>query len=328
MKSKIFALLLIIVFIVSCNDDKPSSKNEVVADLNDKVISSLVIDKSNTLWVGTNDGLYKSVSGGYKHENSSISGKILSLTYVDSSNSLWIGTTNGLIQALIGTDDLTTTPVSETYLSDDQVNSTFIDKKSKCWFGTDYGITLNKSGVYKKEYFLTNELGDELSLLIEESKVNSISVWDGDYYFATNGQSLYRAYGYDESIDAFTGASALGPPYNGTSISDTMYIVFVDSQGRQWMGGTNGLQYHTGHDSKANNTCFKDELPDKCIHAIAEAADGKIWVGTEKGLTIFNENTWTTNTATLPDLYVTAIAFDKDDGSAWIGTKKGLVNLK
>jgi ligand-binding sensor domain-containing protein len=94
------------------------------------------------------------------------------------------------------------------------------------------------------------------------------------------------------------------------------------------MGGTIGLQFHTGHDPRTNNTSFADELPDLNIHAIAEANDGKIWIGTEKGLSVYNESTWTTITSGLPDLYVTAIAFDRTNGSAWVGTKKGLVNLE
>jgi ligand-binding sensor domain-containing protein len=328
MKNKIFALLIIALFVASCENEELVVDKKIVADLNDKEISSLVIDKSNTLWAGTDDGLYKSSDDGYKLENSVISGKILSLGYEGSSNTLWIGTTNGLIQATIGTNDLTAKPVDASYLSNDQVNSTCIDNESKCWFGTDNGITMNNSGVYKNEKFLTNILGDKLPLDIEDYKVNCIAFWDGDYYFATSGRFLYRAYNYVDSIDAFTGASILEPPYNGMSITDTMYVVFVDSQGRQWMGGTNGLQSHTGHNTKMNVTYFIDELPDSHIHAITEAPDGKIWAGTEKGITVFSESTWTTITDSLPDLFVTAIAFDKADSSAWIGTKKGLANLK
>jgi ligand-binding sensor domain-containing protein len=161
----------------------------------------------------------------------------------------------------------------------------------------------------------------------ENTGINSISGWDGDYYFATNSYGLYRAFGFKDSIDAFTGATQWASPFNGNAATDTMFVVFVDSKGRQWMGGTNGVQFHTGHDSHKNNTAFSSELPNLYVHAIAEAPDGKIWVGTEHGLAKYDGSNWTTVTTGLPDLFITAIAFDKD-GSAWVGTKKGLVNIK
>jgi ligand-binding sensor domain-containing protein len=322
---KSISLLLIGLIIASCENNK--NKDNAV-DLNDKSISSVVIDKSNTIWVGTEEGLYKSVDGGYKLESSLSADKILSLGYNESSDILWIGTINGLYKATIASGNLSVNPVNASVLSNDKVNSTYTDPVSKTWFATNKGITMNTSDTYKKEEFLTNELGDKLTLYIEDAVINGIGSWDGDYYFATSGAGLYRAYDFVDSLDGFTGASILGAPYNGMAISDTMYSIFVDSQGRQWMGGTAGLQSHTGHDTKMDNIFYYDELADGHVHAISEAPDGKIWAGTEKGLSIFNGTTWSTVTADLPDLFVTAIAFDKVDGSAWVGTKKGIVNIK
>ncbi len=93
------------------------------------------------------------------------------------------------------------------------------------------------------------------------------------------------------------------------------------------MGGTNGVQYHTGHDSKQNITPFLSDLPNPRVHAIAEAKDGKIWVGTENGIAIYDGTNWTTMTAGLANLFITAIAFDSN-GSAWVGTQKGLYTVK
>jgi hypothetical protein len=148
-----------------------------------------------------------------------------------------------------------------------------------------------------------------------------------DYYFATNLYGLYRTWGYKDSVDAFTGASQWGAPYNGAAAADTMFVVYVDSKGNQWMGGIKGLQAHTGHNAKMNIQAYISELPNQRVHAIAEAPSGNIWVGTENGIAIFNGSTWTNNTTILPNPFITAIAFDAD-GSAWVGTKKGLVNIK
>jgi ligand-binding sensor domain-containing protein len=69
-------------------------------------------------------------------------------------------------------------------------------------------------------------------------------------------------------------------------------------------------------------------LDNKVISTLIIDNSNTQWVGTENGLTVYNGSSWSAVSQSLPDNYVTAIAFDKDDGSAWIGTKKGLVNVK
>jgi hypothetical protein len=194
------------------------------------------------------------------------------------------------------------------------------------------GFTLNKEEIWKNDSFRINTENGRIFPMnpTEFLGINSIASWDGDYYFATSGGILFRGKNFKDSVDAFTGATQWQSPYNGQNLTDTMNVVFVDSKGQQWMGGSNGIQVHNGHDEKdaASFTYYNNELADLIIHAIAEAPDGKIWVGTEKGLSVLNGTSWTTRTDGLPNLFVTAIAFDKKDGSAWIGTKKGLTNIK
>jgi ligand-binding sensor domain-containing protein len=307
------------------------AQKSVVANLNELSITAITIDKTGTIWIGTETGLYSSVNGGYVLNDDLVTGKILSLSFDETLNILWVGSTNGLTKVTINGTQITPEIVPSSNLSNSNVNASYYGVASQVWFGTDKGLTLLKSNKYKKEKFLTNDLGDILSLDIEGVQINSISSWDGDYYFAVSGYGMYRAYGYDASIDAFTGASFMGSPYNGQAISDTMYVAYTDSKGRMWIGGTSGIEAITGHDIKdqINILYFYDELPNPIIHAIAEAKDGKIWVGTENGLAVFNnsDSTWTNNSNILSNKYVTAIAFDKD-GSAWVGTKTGLVNIK
>jgi len=159
--------------------------------------------------------------------------------------------------------------------------------------------------------------------------INSIASLEGSYFFATDGGSLYRAFGYDDSVDAFSGATQWLSPYNGELLTDNMSVVFVDSQGKKWMGGSNGIQVHVGNNPKDLDsfTYYTSALPNLHITVITEAPDGNIWVGTEKGLSIFNGNSWITPTIEIPDPFITAIAIDKD-GIVWIGTKKGVVEIE
>lgn len=302
--------------------DNNNDDNNTVKEIT-KEVSALAIDKNNVKWVGTKDGLYKSVEDGYKLQKLSASGKIFSLFYEETANTLWIGTTSSLLKANISGSEISDETIANNNLSNPTVYSTYIDNNSNRWFGTELGLSLNKGNTWKTEDFRVNEQDVIFAMPIEEYTINSIASWDGDYYFATSGAKLYRAVDFDETVDAFSGATQWDVPYNGERISDTMFVVFVDSKGNQWMGGTKGLQAHIGHDPKQENYDFTSSVPDTYILAVNEAPNGDIWVGTRKGIAVFDGNNWTTITAGLPDLYITSISFDKE-GKAWIGTKKGL----
>jgi ligand-binding sensor domain-containing protein len=299
------------------------SDNKNVANLDDYSISSIVVDNLNTKWIGTNNGLYKSVDNGFELQD--ISDKILSLFFEKSSNTLWVGTDGGLYYGLIDGGNISSVKIPSSNLSNDIIKSVYKDSTSKKWFGTNLGFTMNKETTWKKEKFLNNGSGLNVALDIEKASINGIAIGHGNYYFATNSYGLYRAYGYNESVDAFSGASLWEAPYNGQSATDSIFSVTIDTKGNLWFGGTNGVQKHNNNlDSKSDNNYYINELPNKRVHAIAEAPDGQIWVGTENGLAVFNGNSWTDISYKLANnKYVAAIAFDAD-GSALIGTKQGL----
>jgi ligand-binding sensor domain-containing protein len=250
------------------------------------------------------------------------------LFYDEALNSLWIGTETGLLEAKIDSEDLVETVIPIENISNPKVHTIYMDNNSRKWFGSEKGFSLNYGEIWKKEKFRVNIQNMLFEMAIENFTINSITSWDGDYFFATSGAKLYRAFDFDATVDAFSGATQWDPPYNGTSITDTMFVVFVDSDGKQWMGGKDGIQVHTGHNPKdmGSFTYYYDELPDNYVLTINQAPNGNIWVGTRKGIAVFNGSGWELITNGLPDLYISSIAFDKD-GKAWIGTKKGLTGL-
>lgn len=207
--------------------------------------------------------------------------------------------------------------------------ASYVDSTSKRWFGSSSGLTLNKGNTWKKENFIHNSLGNYVPMDIETASINAIVAGNGNYYFATSGYGLYRAVEFDESVDAFSGATQWAAPYNGESATDSIFAAIIDSKGNLWFGSTNGIQKHINHnDPKTDNDYYIDELPNKRVRAIAEAPNGRIWAGTENGLAVFDGTIWTDMTSKLTtNTFVTAIAFNTD-GSALIGTKKGLNVVK
>src|SRR5437868_10888726 len=75
-----------------------------------------------------------------------------------------------------------------------------------------------------------------------------------------------------------------------------------------------------------------DGLPQNSVYAIAQTADGYLWVGTHEGLTRFNGIRFTlVDDATVPELkrgWITALAAGSD-GSLWIACDgAGVIHLK
>jgi ligand-binding sensor domain-containing protein/signal transduction histidine kinase len=71
-------------------------------------------------------------------------------------------------------------------------------------------------------------------------------------------------------------------------------------------------------------------LPQNTVHAIAQTADGYIWIGTEEGLARFDGVKFTVfdkqNTPQIKSNYIRTLLADRQ-GALWIGTAEGLVRL-
>src|ERR1035437_3321511 len=159
MKSKkIIFFTLSVIFLISC--EKAPVDESVVANLNQAAISSIAFDKSNTMWVGTDAGLFKSVSGGYKNIYFDASKKINTLRFEKTTNVLWIGTNSGLSKL---TNVSNAGEISEKILSSnlncDTVKSIFIDSILSQWFGTSKGLNRFFTNNWQKSNFKKNASG-------------------------------------------------------------------------------------------------------------------------------------------------------------------------
>jgi ligand-binding sensor domain-containing protein len=315
-KNNFILVALLFIAFFSCE------KDEVKETPIEKSISSIAFDNTQTMWVGTSEGLFKSVNSGYEKVDYNSAYSVNALFYESQNNLLWIGANIGVMKLPLEGGNIEL--VADVNWSNKNVNNIYIDSNKNWWFGTQTGIMRNMDATWQKDKFKKNLSGVISNLALEDVGVNSIASWDGDYYFATNGEFLYKTSGWDESVDGFSGATQWIPPYNGNALSEIMYIVFVDSKGNHWMAGTEGLQKHTGHSSKENIIEYSDKLVNAKVHAIAEAPNGDIWFGTENGISIFDGSNWTSPSIQMPDNFVNAIAFD-GAGKVCIGTKQGLV---
>lgn len=105
--------------------------------------------------------------------------------------------------------------------------------------------------------------------------------------------------------------------------------IFQDSKGFLWVAGNNGLYKFDGQKFHPFYSVLKDTtgLRDNKITAIVETYDGKIWVGTPKGLHVLENDeinyVQLKKNATNEQNYITSLKEDFNQ-NLWIGTYGGL----
>jgi ligand-binding sensor domain-containing protein len=112
-------------------------------------------------------------------------------------------------------------------------------------------------------------------------------------------------------------------------------VILQDSGVFLCFGTTDGLTGYDGYDVKTfrNDPSDINSLSDNFITSIIEDSQGNLWVGTNRGLNLFNPKTelfihfrhQTDDTNSLSDDFVRSIAEDSR-GNIWIGTRNGGLN--
>jgi ligand-binding sensor domain-containing protein len=108
--------------------------------------------------------------------------------------------------------------------------------------------------------------------------------------------------------------------------SQNVLCVFTDGS-TQWYGTDEGLARHKGTQAKLNWESFyvTDGLVNNTVQCINKDLNGRIWIGTPAGVSVFNGTQWKSYTKAdgLVDNHVLCIANDLD-GTLWFGTANGV----
>lgn len=282
-------------------------------------INSLLIDRENQLWIGTQgagirlktdmenfeDELYfDDLEGG-------LPSNFVSDMVEDETGTIWAGTLRGL-----GRFDPATfaweIPVAVERLPSPLV-SALISNDPYLWIGTDKGLARYHPAT---DEMVPIEPLDQLH--VQELALDSqrrlwvgtltagvfISQEDGSWLHQTP-DSLVNAGFSPESIPAL----AADPNVSGG----------------MWMGiQQEGIAFFDG--SEWLDVTPSAELPSKVLYDFfTDPADGSLWIGSEGGVTRYDGLTWETLSvdAVLPNASIYAIARTRE-GSYWFGGKEGL----
>jgi len=302
-----------------------------------KKISSLLLDESGLLWVGTaQDGLFKVDRKPSKFSSIAANDDMeypidcydFHSVYVDESNNLWLGTAQkGVYKINRDTKQFRHYTIYPPYVSknDPTVNALYKDSKENIWFGTDEGVFIMTKGSNQiREFDYTNS--SDFRYLLKTNVVKDI-IEDrlGHIWFATQ----FGLYQYDGS--KITSYWADNDNEFGLC-DDEINVLFEDADGLLWIGTNNGINTYNIASEEFNRIRNEAGKPKVLSHNIisAFAEDHQnIIIGTHSGLSYFDKNTKTTSFWKYDDLIsgkIYAVEIDNYN-RIWISTGIGISSI-
>jgi len=312
------------------------SSTAISDGLSSNSIFALCQDREGSIWIGTDNGINlltpeKTQFRCYKNNpnvSESLSSNLLRSVAIDQYNKVWVGTNGAGLNRL---DPVTGRTKRYPYSPDNSSDATnhgsimsiFEDSGGVMWFGLmNNGVDRITARNDKFLHHTWKDFRDLVSAFYEEQ--------DGVMWLGHQG-GISR---YDQAKDAFEYYSFAPKGSRKGNLSIATGIL-PDDSGRLWVS-SNGLCLNRFdprtqtfqrfvHDPKKTNGIVSDN-----IQSIYKDQKGHLWVGTDKGLDLFDPVQETFKhfnmESGLPDLMMGQMEED-GQGNLWIATGKGIARF-
>ncbi|MBN2681190.1 MAG: histidine kinase [Bacteroidales bacterium] len=306
-------------------------------------ILSINEDLQGYIWIGTQTGLNRidKKSGkvlqffsSIKNPNESLLGNSVFCIYADKNGFFWIGTNNGLNR--LSTENIKFSKYCDNYkqpnsLCGNVVRDVCCDKNGKIWAATNNGLFKldQQKGVEKVYRFNPHD-----SNTIPGNNLNAIAIDQNGYiWIGTKGAGLSV---FDPKNEAFTTLEG-GDFENNLISADDITCIYIDKTNIVWVGtnwkGVNKINLNAFKFDHYKTSSKPNSLNSDIVWGMCEIDEKTIWIGTDKGINIFDRNTQkfsylTKIPGTKNSLSSNQIrSFLKDSkGNIWIGTFGGGLN--
>jgi signal transduction histidine kinase/ligand-binding sensor domain-containing protein/DNA-binding response OmpR family regulator len=289
------------------------------------VITAIVQDAQQFIWVGTANGLARYDGYTFKvfkrgqANNSLPSNGITSL--VTDGEFIWIGTWSGLCKINTKTFEISRIKLAE----GDIVRTLHKDRNQNIWIGTAHGLVKYKDGTYKTYTTENSKLSHNTIRSIWEDREGAL--WIGTY------DKLNRLLPGESKFIVFDLKGPYKPELKNNLICDIKPV--RDDEKSLWVGTETGLcLFNTRDGSYTRYTRKNAGFSNEVIKTIYSGPEDKLWLGTDFGLNVFDPKKSSSESYFHNPLIKYSISnnviwqIHEDAGSViWIGTANGLSKI-
>jgi len=295
-------------------------------------VNCLLVDHKGYLWIGTSEGLNKFDANQfktYKHnraDKNTINSNVITQIFEDRDKKIWVCTTSGICYYNREKDIFIPVDfqINEKKSDDIYITNGIEDKSGIFWLSTSgHGILKYDRNTGKTEVF-------------SYSKTNPASLRSNFVWAITQDKNDKLWFGSDSGLFNFRPNFKTKPDFHKIDLGqnvETVFMVQNDRQGNIWAGALSlGLFCIESVSEKykfynTTNSNLSLNIP----YSFFQDADDKIWIGTYKGLNVFQPKSqsfinffhYPNKPSSLSDNCVWCMEQDKS-GVIWIGTHRGL----
>lgn len=314
----------------------------VESSLSGNSLTSLTLDATGALWIGTTDygvnlvdlngrgfSIYLNVPG----DERSLSNRLVTAVIPDQNDYAWLGTLGGGLNRLHlpsgDTQRFTTKQVGVEY-----IRTLLLDDKKQLWIGGESLEIFDPKTQSSKPVTLDVNfpVGARVTALAKDDKAN---IWAG------TSVGLYRI-SHDLKISAFRAESKKAGKLNDDAIDSLLF----DTEKRLWVGTKSGLFLWNDKDESfdmVGKSTADISTPEKLgVTALRQDVSGRIWAATFQGLievqpkqrahagarsaSDWNLVSWA-RTPNLPDDVIESMQ-DAENGEIWLSSERGLMRVR
>jgi len=259
--------------------------------------------------------------------------------HIDCDENVWAGTKKGVY--VLSENEVKWIKPGKVGL-DGSVYDIISDQQERIWFGAWDGIYISEGLNLRKieninapivalcpieghiiasgpegTWLVTNDVAQKQKYYLSRNIRAALPHSRYGYWLAT-GMGLYHIFG--DTYTLYQSSDEIITP----DVRDVCYA----NDGSLWVGGLGGV-------SVIKNGVLVDQitpqngLPSMWVNCIEQAPDGRLWVGTQQGITRYDRNRWSLRHSRRWLLHddVRDVAFD-NEGTAWIATAAGVSAIK